>query len=102
MRLLSDGNAGWEAGLCYVLFVAAFAMDLSIMSLVYLASMLLVPLLVQQPVRLYWKAMLVYTEVGVAVSQRTGAPVAGLCTTTWCRYISDQPVCVHVGGHQPV
>lgn len=68
MRLLSDGSAGWEAGLCYVLFVAAFAMDLSIMSLVYLASMLLVPLLVQQPVRLYWKAMLVYTEVGVAVS----------------------------------
>lgn len=63
-RLLSDGSGGWEAGLCYVLFVAAFAMDFSLMTLVYLVGMLLVPLLAQQPVKLYWKAMLVYTEVG--------------------------------------
>jgi hypothetical protein len=60
---LSDGSGGWEAGLCYVLFVAAFAMDASVMALVYLASMLVVPLLAQKPVRLYWKALLVYTEV---------------------------------------
>jgi hypothetical protein len=49
--------------LCYVLFVAAFALDPSITLLVYLLGMLLVPLLAQQPVRLYWKALLVYTEV---------------------------------------
>jgi ribose/xylose/arabinose/galactoside ABC-type transport system permease subunit len=60
-----------------VLFVAAFAMDLSIMSLVYLASMLLVPLLVQQPVRLYWKAMLVYTEVRVPMPCPVGAAAGG-------------------------
>jgi hypothetical protein len=46
-----------------VLFVAAFAMDASVMTLVYLASMLVVPLLAQKPVKLYWKALLVYTEV---------------------------------------
>lgn len=62
-RVLSDGSDGWEAGLCYVLFVAAFALDSSVMTLVYLASMLMVPLLAQQPVKLYWKAVLVYTEV---------------------------------------
>lgn len=62
-RLLSDGSGGWEAGLCYVLFVAAFAMDASVMTLVYFASMLVVPLLAQKPVKLYWKALLVYTEV---------------------------------------
>lgn len=61
--MLSDGSGGWEAGLCYVLFVAAFAMDSSLMTLVYLVSMLLIPLLAQQPVNLYWKVMLVYTEV---------------------------------------
>jgi hypothetical protein len=63
--LLSDGSGGVEAGLCHVLFVAAFATNPSAISLVYLASMLLVPLLAQQPVKLYWTAMLVYTEVGV-------------------------------------
>jgi hypothetical protein len=68
--LLSDGSGGVEAGLCYVLFVAAFAMNASVVSLVYLASMLLVPLLAQWPVKLYWKAMLVYTEVGAVLCWR--------------------------------
>lgn len=68
--LLADGSGGWEAGLCYVLFVAAFAMDFSVVSLVYVISMLVVPLLAQTPVKLYWTSMLVYTEVCCTVHGR--------------------------------
>lgn len=77
-RVLSDGSDGWEAGLCYVLFVAAFALDSSVMTLVYLASMLMVPLLAQQPVKLYWKAVLVYTEVSADTGRTAGTQKTSL------------------------
>lgn len=60
---LMSGSSGWEAGLCYVLFIAGFALDYSVCSMVYLVSMLLVPLLAQGKAKTYWTVMLVYTEV---------------------------------------
>jgi hypothetical protein len=65
--LFSSSSSSWEAGLCYVLFVAGFAIDYSLASLVYLVSMLLLPLLAPGRARLYWVVMLVYTEVGFRV-----------------------------------
>lgn len=57
------GSSGWQAGLCYALFILGFALDFSLFSLVYVVSMLLVPLLAAGRAKAYWTVMLVYTEV---------------------------------------
>lgn len=65
LRLLSSTSSrGWQAGACYVLFVLAFAVDFSLLMLVYVLGMLLVALLSQGKARSFWMVLLVYTEVG--------------------------------------
>lgn len=51
--------------MCYALFVIGFAIDFSVIGLVYLLSMLLIPLLLPGKAKLYWRFMLVYTEVSL-------------------------------------
>lgn len=62
---LLSSSGGWEASVCYALFIIGFAIDFSGINLVYLVSMLLVPLLLPGKAKLYWRLMLVYTEVSL-------------------------------------
>lgn len=59
-RLLGLGQkltrgSSWEPTICYCLFILAFVMDVTLLTIVYVLSMLLVAMLAQHKLRIYWK-----------------------------------------------